>query len=133
MNPDRLSIVNGKIITPYEVLDQRTLLITGSTITAVSDTRVDMPGAVEIDAKGKYVSPGFIDIHVHGGAGHDFTDGTETAFLKIAELHAGHGTTSMPSMKTSSKLSKMAIHLPLISTVACQVLRAKMPFAMPAQ
>jgi len=47
-----------------------------------------------IDAAGKYVSPGFIDIHVHGGGGHDFMDNTLDAFLEIAQLHARHGTTS---------------------------------------
>ncbi len=50
---------------------------------------------MEIDAKGKYISPGFIDIHVHGGGGHDFMDNTIEAFLGIARLHARHGTTAM--------------------------------------
>ena len=32
---------------------------------------------------------------MHGGGGHDFMDGTENAFLKIAEIHAQYGTTAM--------------------------------------
>ena len=60
--------------------------------------------AIEIDAEGKYVAPGFIDIHVHGGGGYDFMDATETAFLKIAETHARYGTTAMlPTTLTSTK------------------------------
>ena len=60
--------------------------------------------AIEIDAEGKYVAPGFIDIHVHGGGGYDFMDATETAFLKIAETHAQYGTTAMlPTTLTSTK------------------------------
>ncbi|HUH47912.1 MAG TPA: N-acetylglucosamine-6-phosphate deacetylase, partial [Arenibacter sp.] len=35
------------------------------------------------------------DIHIHGGGGHDFMDGDVAGFLKIAELHAQYGTTSM--------------------------------------
>ncbi len=59
---------------------------------------------MEINAQGKYIAPGFIDIHVHGGGGYDFMDATETAFLKIAELHAQHGTTAMlPTTLTSTK------------------------------
>lgn len=48
-----------------------------------------------IDGTDKYVSSGFIDLHIHGGAGHDFMDGTCEAFEKIAEFHASHGTTAM--------------------------------------
>src|SRR5258705_6788207 len=100
----RLKIFNGKIITPYRIIPGGSVLVTGNTITAVSEGNVDFGDAIEIDAKGKYVAPGFIDIHVHGGGGHDFMDGDETAFLKIAEIHAHYGTTSMlPTTLSSSK------------------------------
>jgi len=100
----RLKIYNGKIITPYRIIPNGCILVTGNTITAVSEGNVDFGDAIEIDAKGKYVAPGFIDIHVHGGGGHDFMDGTETAFLKIAELHAQYGTTAMlPTTLSGSK------------------------------
>ncbi len=104
MNQQRLKIFNGKIITPDKIFDGGSVLITGGTITAVSETDIEFEGAIEINANGKYVSPGFIDIHVHGGGGHDFMDGTETAFLKIAETHARYGTTSMlPTTLSASK------------------------------
>ena len=68
-----------------------------------------MHDALEIDARGKFIAPGFIDIHVHGGGGHDFMDGTETAFLKAAEMHARYGTTAMvPTTLTSEKESLLA-------------------------
>jgi N-acetylglucosamine-6-phosphate deacetylase len=95
MNEERVKIFNGKIITPYRIISNGSVLITGKTITAVSEGNADFDGALEIDAMGKYIAPGFIDIHIHGGGGHDFMDGTEKAFLKIAELHARYGTTSM--------------------------------------
>jgi N-acetylglucosamine-6-phosphate deacetylase len=41
-----------------------------------------------------YVLPGFVDLHVHGGGGHDVMAG-ETAIRKAAELHAQHGTTTL--------------------------------------
>ena len=95
MTVQRLKIYNGNIITPYRIIPRGSILITGNTITSVAEGNPDFPGALEIDAKGDYISPAFIDIHVHGGGGHDFMDGTEDAFLKIAETHARHGTTSM--------------------------------------
>jgi N-acetylglucosamine-6-phosphate deacetylase len=90
-----IKIINGRIITPYRVLHGATLLITGGKITALSEGDIDAPEAQTIDAGGNYVAPGFIDIHVHGGGGYDFMDGTEEAFFGVARLHARHGTTSM--------------------------------------
>lgn len=100
----RIKIINGKIITPHRIIHDGMILIAGEKITEVSDRRVDVDEATEIDAKGNYIAPGFIDIHVHGGGGYDFMDATETAFLKIAELHAQYGTTAMlPTTLSSTK------------------------------
>src|SRR5947199_4495086 len=104
MSVSQIKITNGIIIAPGKIIKNGTMLITDGKITGVSERDIDAPEAVIIDAGGKYVSPGFIDIHVHGGGGHDFMDATETAFLKIAEIHARYGTTSMlPTTLTSSK------------------------------
>lgn len=99
-----LRIFNARIVTPYRIIPQGTVLISEGVIAGVEEGNVSAPDAVEIDAKGNYVAPGFIDIHVHGGGGHDFMDGSEEAFLKIAEKHIKYGTTSMvPTTLTSDK------------------------------
>ncbi len=46
------------------------------------------------DSKRPLVLPGFIDLHVHGGGGHDVMQG-EAAVARAAELHASHGATSL--------------------------------------
>lgn len=104
MSHPPLKIFNGKIITPYRIIPQGTVLISEGVITTVSEGNIVAADAVEIDARGKYVAPGFIDIHIHGGGGHDFMDGSEDAFLKIAETHVKYGTTAMlPTTLTSEK------------------------------
>lgn len=104
MLPTRIKLVNGKIIMPHRILEGGALLITGTTITAIAERDTAFDGATEIDVQGNYISPGFIDIHVHGGGGYDFMDGTEEAFLKIAETHARYGTTAMlPTTLTSER------------------------------
>lgn len=104
MHHQRIKIYNGKIITPHEIIDGGTLLINGGIIENVSKGNIEVADALEINAEGKYIAPGFMDIHVHGGGGHDFMDGTEEAFLKIAETHAWYGTTSMlPTTLTGTK------------------------------
>ncbi len=100
----RIKIFNGKIITPQRIIPEGMVVITGDKISEVSDMRTEINDAIEIDAKGNFIAPGFIDIHVHGGAGHDFMDGTEKAFLEIAALHARYGTTAMlPTTLSSTK------------------------------
>ena len=60
-------------------------------------------GARVVEGRGLAAVPGFIDLHVHGGAGADFMDATEDAFRVSAEFHAAGGTTSyLPSTATES-------------------------------
>jgi N-acetylglucosamine-6-phosphate deacetylase len=100
----KLKISNGRIVTPYRLIPNGTVVVTGDRITEIGEGNIIVPGAVELDAKGNYISPGFIDMHVHGGGGHDFMDGTVDAFLRIAETHARYGTTSLlPTTMTCEK------------------------------
>ena len=48
-----------------------------------------------LDAKGDYLIPGLLDIHFHGCAGHDFSDGTEEALEAIGRYELEHGITSI--------------------------------------
>lgn len=102
----RLKIFNGKILTPYRIIEG-TLVVEDGRITEVSEGNADVPGAEEINAGGKYISPGFIDIHTHGAGGHDFMDGSEEAFLKIAETHAMYGTTGLMPTTLTSELDEL--------------------------
>ena len=104
MNNQYVKIYNGKIITPYKIISNGSILISNNKIIEVSEGNIEAPNALQIDADQKYIAPGFIDIHVHGGGGYDFMDATETAFLKAAELHVQYGTTSItPTTLSSSK------------------------------
>ena len=100
----KIKIFNGNVITPYRILKNATLLINNGKIELISEGDIAAPGYALIDAEGNYISPGFIDIHIHGGGGYDFMDGTEEAYLKIAEIHAKYGTTAMaPTTLTCAK------------------------------
>jgi N-acetylglucosamine-6-phosphate deacetylase len=100
---NRIKIFNGKIVTPYRTINNGSILIENGSIACVSSGDIEAQDCINIDAGGKYVSPGFIDIHVHGGGGFDFMDGTAEAYIGAAEKHAQHGTTSIvPTTLTST-------------------------------
>ncbi|HET7001710.1 MAG TPA: N-acetylglucosamine-6-phosphate deacetylase [Puia sp.] len=102
-NPSLIKIVNGHIITPNGIIRNGSVLVRDGIIVNVSDHDPEMPGAKILDAGGKFVSAGFIDIHVHGGGGYDFMDNTVEAFLEIAKIHARYGTTALfPTTLTGS-------------------------------
>ncbi len=59
--------------------------------------------AVVIDLDGRYLGPGLIDLHVHGGDGADFMDGTVDAFRTVCRCHVRHGTTRLTPTSTVAR------------------------------
>ncbi len=53
-----------------------------------------LSGEADIDAKGAYLVPGFVDIHTHGAMGEDFSDGIAEGMQPMADYYAAHGVTS---------------------------------------
>jgi len=53
-----------------------------------------LEGEADLDAKGKYVIPGLVDIHTHGAMGEDFSDGRAEGMQPMADYYAAHGVTS---------------------------------------
>ncbi len=105
----RLIIDNGKIILPDKILEGYALICDSGRIIQLllSSELVASESDKVIDACGNYISPGFIDIHTHGGGGHDFMDGTVDAYLGAARMHAKHGTTALLPSTLSATMKEM--------------------------
>lgn len=88
-------IVNGRILTPKGWLEGGSVIVDGSKILAVSNIDLHIKDAEIVDAKGCCVLPGGVDMHVHGGGGHDFIEGDEEAFRAAVATHVKHGSTSI--------------------------------------
>jgi N-acetylglucosamine-6-phosphate deacetylase len=100
---EKIKIHNGQLITPYRNRGIGYVVVEGDKIVEIGEGDRKIAGCKEIDAQGGYITPGFIDIHTHGGGGHDFMDGTRKAFLGAARTHAAHGTTLLyPTTLTST-------------------------------
>jgi N-acetylglucosamine-6-phosphate deacetylase len=67
-------ITGGKIITPEGISEGRVLAY-NDRICGLVDAETAPAGADVIDAHGQYVSPGFVDIHIHGYMQADVSDG----------------------------------------------------------
>lgn len=96
-------IVGGRIFTPQGWIKDGTIVVKDGKIAEISSGNVEVEGAEVIDAKGNNVVPGGIELHIHGGGGRDFMEGTEEAFRVAIAAHAKHGTTSIyPTLSSSS-------------------------------
>jgi N-acetylglucosamine-6-phosphate deacetylase len=83
---------NAQVVTPAGVLGDGWVLIDGSSIAAVGQGPVP-PGRHDVvDVDGRWLLPGFVDLHMHGGGGHDVTASPGAMRAAIA-FHRSHGTT----------------------------------------
>ena len=99
-----IEIKSDKIITPSGV-KKGYLYFDNQTIVGVFDEQ--KPADKRYDLSGKYVSAGFIDMHVHGGAGHPFINGTVDDVIKACNFHLTHGTTAILPTVTAGAFPTM--------------------------
>ncbi|MCK4299811.1 MAG: N-acetylglucosamine-6-phosphate deacetylase [Planctomycetes bacterium] len=102
-----LLIVGGRVLMPERVVQPADVLVEAGRISQVAPSLVAPDGARVIDAKGLTVAPGFVDLHVHGGAGADFMDATPTAVETITRFHAAGGTAAMLATTASSSFGEL--------------------------
>ena len=86
------AIINAKLMINDEIVEGKTLLFDKKIVTIVNDAELN--DIEVIDAKGNYVSAGFIDLHIHGAGGADAMDATPEALKIISSTLPQTGTTS---------------------------------------
>lgn len=86
---------NGRLIFPEQIAERLDLRIAEGKIVRIEEKIAPQPNEEVIDLRGNFLAPGFIDLHVHGGAGRDTMEGTAEAFRAICDFHAAGGTTSL--------------------------------------
>ena len=92
-----LSLFRGSLVLPDTIIEDGLLAVDKGRICfagpQVEAPYEDVSSAVAIP--GGYIAPGFVDIHVHGGAGADYMDGSLEAIRASNRVHAHHGTTTL--------------------------------------
>lgn len=94
---------NARIIFPTGIVRGEVLVENGKVARISIGEKMDVQ-AQEMDAQGMYLSPGFIDIHTHGGGGADFMDGDVESIRTACRMHGKHGTTAIvPTTLTGAR------------------------------
>ncbi|MDD8016775.1 MAG: N-acetylglucosamine-6-phosphate deacetylase [Bacteroidota bacterium] len=105
--PTSFAIKNVKIITPFRIVEPGAVVITDKQISQmgrVSDLSISKNIPV-YDLDGLMLTPGFIDLLVHGGNGAGFADDSDEAITTISDFFFRHGTTGMLASLFSKKMS----------------------------
>lgn len=113
----RTQITGGIILTPHEILTGYALIVENGTIAALVPASSPVAADVTLDASGLWVTPGLIDVHVHGGGGHDTMDATPEAIHGMARFFASHGVTSY--FPTTMSAPAVAIHAAIENVARC--------------
>jgi N-acetylglucosamine-6-phosphate deacetylase len=102
------AILAGTIYTPTEAIQNGVVLIDGPRITKVGPKdEIKIPaGTKVIDNSDRIVAPGFIDMHIHGAAGHDLMEGTMEAVSAVGTFLARHGTTGYLATTVTASLDR---------------------------
>lgn len=102
-------IKNGRLILEDELLEHKVLIFNETIVDILDEEEFEKKGLYRktgevIDAEGKYISPGLIDIHIHGAGGKDTMDGELLALETISSTIAKKGVTAfLPTTMTMSK------------------------------
>jgi N-acetylglucosamine-6-phosphate deacetylase len=102
----------GRAFIAGELREGTLITIDGEQIVDVRDAVRAPDGAEAING---VILPGFVDLHVHGGDGFDFMDGTDEAVARITAFHARQGTTALAATTLSG--TRTDIH-GAVSTIA---------------
>jgi N-acetylglucosamine-6-phosphate deacetylase len=133
-------LVRGRVVTPEGVLSPGWIRVVGGRIDAIGPG-ISPPGQQAgpdaIDLDGHWILPGFVDIHVHGGGGTSFTEGTSADARNAAEFHRRHGSTTLLASLVTAPLAELQARAALLAALADEGVIAGIhlegPFLAPAR
>ncbi len=109
----------GRVVTPEGVLSPGWIRLAGSRIDAVGPGEPPAPtGLAVTDLRGAWVLPGFVDMHVHGGGGTSFTEGTPEDARRAAEFHRRNGSTTIVASLVTAPLGDLQARAALLAGLA---------------
>lgn len=114
-------LTGGRVVTPAGVLSPGWIRVTGNVIDAVGPgepAERRPPGLPVTDLRGQWVLPGFVDMHVHGGGGTSFTQGTAGDARRAAGFHRRHGSTTIVASLVTAPLDGLEARTAMLAGLA---------------
>jgi len=103
----RIALTNGRIVLPDRIVVDRAVLIEADRIAGLASPG-DLGSDVQIvDVSGRWITPGLVDIHIHGAVGHTFNEPTAEAFAAITAENARRGVTALLATLATASLDDL--------------------------
>jgi N-acetylglucosamine-6-phosphate deacetylase len=109
-------LVRGRVVTPDGVVNPGWIRVTADRIDAIGPGEPAARNVVDLD--GQWVLPGFVDMHVHGGGGTSFTEGSSHDATNAVEFHRHHGTTSLVASLVTAPLADLEARAAMLAGLA---------------
>ena len=110
-------LTDARIVTPTGVLERGWMLVEEGRIAGLGSGQAPDDAQERQSLEGRWVVPGFIDLHVHGGGGHDMSSPDPTEVRGAAAFHRGHGTTRSLASIVTAPLDEMLVALATVRSV----------------
>src|SRR4051794_23758963 len=110
MDNDSRLFTNARILTAQGVFETGSLLVRHGIIESIRFSLEEWNEVLfsdVIDVKGRYLVPGFIDVHVHGGGGVDVMSGLPAELEQLSRFEASHGVTSFLATTLTAERDKL--------------------------
>jgi N-acetylglucosamine-6-phosphate deacetylase len=110
-------LAHARVVTPGGVLDDGWVSIADGRIAAIGAGDPPAEAGTATDLAGAWLLPGFIDLHVHGGGGHDASASPDDLAAAVA-FHRSHGTTRTLVSLVTAPLDALAEQLGWVADLA---------------
>ncbi len=110
---------NARVIFPDAIREDLAVMVREGKIVEIG---APMAGTDDtVDLQGKFLAPGFVDLHVHGGNGHDAMEANLEAFRAICDYHGSGGTTSLLLTTATAPFPEILLALTQIGKILGQI------------
>jgi N-acetylglucosamine-6-phosphate deacetylase len=131
MKNEMILFTGGQIIGRDQVWRDHDLLVCNGRIEEIRPSSTKRPAEARVVALGGgFLTPGLIDIHVHGGGGADFMDGTVAAVQTVCHSHLRHGTTTLFPTTTTATVEQLETMLQVCQQVQASGFERESPVGL---